>query len=458
MRILFYSTSSSVYDENLVSKTFPTYAQEFEDLAKKYAEYDFIIATQLPGMFLLDLSHDELAFKAKSVQYEIIKEDKEEEIADFLETLKPDLAIAVTFYTVPFDWLTAKDALVAEYLEKKGIKTICHNLQTALDCFDKWKTHNLLQRLNIKTPKAVYIHHELFINAANRTFVKSNVYKSAVLHEIEELNFPVIIKDTTGFSSYGTDVLENFEQVKNFLKSKKFTSDKIVEEFIKGAHLGTQIIGKPKGRKIVYEIEPPFLFSVNKYGITSPKQSEKAGPVNSKRYKIHKLNKILKHLSRACRFKGIAQVDLIFDGKDWFVIEINPRLSGMTTTYAHMQGKTVCETFLDSAQFLLKQSDGAKKTRTKRQKSKYYFTLNIKLSLADEYESKEFLKKSYIKKVYEIKNLAAQQLRERGYCELILTAKTKDELLENLEDLNNTYAQKMEKIFYENAKELIKKL
>lgn len=460
MRVLFYSTSSSNYDENLVSKNFPSNADELQTLALKYPEHEFIIATQLPGMFLIDISDKEGVQKAKNIRYKIIQADKEDEIAESISLLNPDLAIAATFYTVPFDWLTAKDAIVAKRLEARGIKTICHSLETSIECFDKWRTHNLLKRLKVNTPKAVYVHHELYINAGNRTFVKSNVYRTMVLEQIRELNFPLIIKDTTGFSSYGTDVIENFEEAKNWLKSKKFTSDRIVEEFIKGENFGVEIIGKPKKDKIEYEIKPPFLFSVNKYGITSPKQSVKAGPVSAKNYRLHSLNKVLKRLAKGCQFKGIAQVDLVFDGKTWFVIEVNPRLSGMTTSYATMEGKTVGERLLESAEFLLK-SKTKKTTRIHRCK-KAEFTLNIKLSLTDSkaenYEPKDFLQKDYIKKVYQIQNLAAKQIREKGYCEVILTGKTKKALLDNLEDLNSTHRQSMEASFYESAKLLIKKL
>ena len=49
-------------------------------------------------------------------------------------------------------------------------------------------------------------------------------------------------------------------------------------------------------------------------------------------------------------FMGLAQIDVVFDGNEWFVIEINPRLSGMTTTYEAMTETSVFEKLLCSAE------------------------------------------------------------------------------------------------------------
>ena len=138
MRILLYSTSSNIFEpKTAVVKNFPSSAQQLELLAKSFPEHSFIVATQLPGMFLLDMNGSENFQKANNVQYEIIKSDDEAEIADFLYSLNPEIAIATTFFVTPFDWLTAKDALVADFLRQKGIKTVCHSVKTALTRFDK---------------------------------------------------------------------------------------------------------------------------------------------------------------------------------------------------------------------------------------------------------------------------------------------------------------------------------
>ncbi len=449
MNILFYSTSSSIFDaQTAITKSFPSCAFEFEQLSQKYPEHTFIIATQLPGMFLVDTTEQTVFPKAKNIRYELISFDEENKIADFLTSLKPDLAIASTFYVTPFDWLTAKDALVAKYLRQNGIKTLCHNLDTALACFDKCHTHTTLEKLSVNVPKAVYVNHSLFINAGNRKTIKSNVYKTALLEQIKELSFPVVIKDTTGLSSYGMDVLESFAQVNDWLKSKKFTSDRIIEEFIKGEQFGAEVeaIYNQQTNTFNYKILPPFIFSVNKYGITSPKQSIKAGPVTSERYKLQELNSMLLNIAEKLNFQGLAQFDLVFNGTKWFVIEINPRLSGLTHSCNALKNIFMGERLFSLSGLLQNQAEPQN------------FVLNIKLSLLQDQEFSELSSLNYIKHIYQIENKKAQQLRERGYCEVILCAKTKIELEQNLEDLYKNFTAKIEESFYKKAKELINKL
>jgi D-alanine-D-alanine ligase-like ATP-grasp enzyme len=455
MRYLFYSTSSNNYnEEDWISYSFPLCKDETEKLALLYPEHTFIIATQKPGTFLLDNAALPDNLKAENLEYHLINFDDEKEIAQFLSDLKPDIAAAASFYLQPFDWFTVKDSLVAATLRQKGIRTVCHSRRTALTCFDKWQTHSLLQKLNLNTPECIFVDHALFINAGNRPVIKSNVYKTAVLEELRNLHYPVIIKDTTGLSSLGTDVLNSYGELYDWLKSKKFTGDRIVEEYIRGLHLGTEIHALSAGKGFKYKIMPPLLFSTNKYGITSPKQSIKCGPVTSRRFRLFALNRMLKKLSQECRFEGITQVDLIFDGKKWFIIEINPRLSGMSETYGCMQNKTVIKTLAECAGIKNK-----KKTAIRdRLLKKNNFILNIKYPLLDEAKLKKAAELDFVKKVHQTQNLAARQLREKGYCEIIITGKNKKELKKNLHLLKDSLPEQTEEIFFEKAEALIKEL
>jgi len=316
MRVLFYSTCSSVFDPSSQTETqFPSCRTQLEQFAKKFNEHTFIIATQPPGMFLTDNDFEMAENSLNNIEYYTIPCNNEEEIAQFLISLNPDICLAASFYVNPFDWLSVKDSIVGSYLQKNNIKTFCHRIDFSMTCFDKFLTSSFLQKNKINTPHSLYINHSLFINAANRPHIKSNVYRTGILEQIKSFKFPVIIKDTTGLSSYGTDVLENYPAVYDWLKSKKFTSDRIIEEYIQGIHAGTEIYAIPKKNGFKYKIQPPLIFSVNKYGITSPKQSIKTGPLKKTGYKINSLNKMLKNLAKKANLKSFTQIDLIFDKK-----------------------------------------------------------------------------------------------------------------------------------------------
>ena len=462
MRILFYSTSSNVYDgEAITTTTLPSFTSQWDFLADEHSENDFLIATQLPAMFLCDVEGNNIA-ESEKVRRILIKSDKEKEIAEELAELKPDLAVAVSFYVVPYDWLTIKDAMVADYLRKMGLPTICHSVETATICFDKWRTHEFLEKIGVNCAKAVYMHHELWINGGNRRDLLSNVYRDSVFHEIKKLNFPVIIKDTTGLSSFGADVVNSFDEAVGILRSKKTTSDRIIEEMISGEQFGCEIYGTHDGTKGCYTVLPPFKFSVNQYGITSPKQSVKIGPVGTDeesagRYKIQELNEMLIKMAEELKLDGIAQVDLVFTGEKWFVIEVNPRLSGMSTTYAASARVPLPEMIYDELKIENTRIENGKLKTENFQLStfNFQFSLNIKFPILDEKRLLKLKAVPYVAFVNQIENHAARQIREQGYCEVILCGKTREELRENMTDLRERFSDVCEAAFFDKALELL---
>lgn len=449
MRILFYSTNSNIFDgENTHLETRPFLNDDWEKLAEEHKEHTFIIATQLPGMFLLDVSKNEIAKKSPLIEYHIIEDDDETKISDFLTSLKPDIAVAASFYTPPFDWLAVKDAVIAEKLREGGIKTICHPVKAALISFDKWETHNFFEKCGVNHAKAVYFNHELFINGGNRREIKSNVYKTAFYNELKKLRYPVIIKDTTGLSSYGMDVVHSFGDAKSIIISKKTSSSRIIEEMILGEQFGLEAVRVIKDGKAVVKILPPFKFSVNKYGITSPKQSVKAGPaLHEEKYNLAELYKMISILLEELNLNGSANFDLVFnsESRKWFVLEINPRLSGMTTTYAVSLQKSVPELLFSIA-------DGNFET------DKIKPAMNIKFPLLTVEKIEKAISLGFVDFVNQQENLGAKQLREKGYSEMIFSADSFDELKANLETLKEVFKDDMEEIFFNNALALLDSL
>lgn len=436
---------------------------------------------------MLDLEGNEVKQKAECAQYVLLQKDEPLELAEEIASYKPDAVIAATFWTTPYDWLPVKDALVAEQLKSLGIKTYCHSTETAVNCFDKWRTHQTLEKLNvIEMPKAVYVHHALFINGGNRRELKHNVYRQSVIQQIKSLRFPVVIKDTVGLSSYGMDVIHSYQDALVYLNSKRNTSDRIVEEYIHGIQFGAEIYGTTEktadgsadNSADSYYISPVFMFSVNKYGITSPKQSVKLGPVNSEKFHISELREQLKLLAQKMHFEGAAQVDLVYSEQNakWYLIEINPRLSGMSQTVAASVNKNIFTLLLENTLFaesarvsttgtssaeqrsvFSTDTDCANKTHlctTAASPAKYVFDFKLPLLTGEQFESvKKFQSLKYI---CQTENLAARQLREQGFCEIIFGASSSlMELEQSLEQLKKEYSSLIEPVFFENAMNML---
>ena len=414
MRIIFYSTNSNIFDEeNFKIKVMPKNAATFSNFCKSHPEHEFFCVTQKPGMFLpekTDGSHDAV-FTLPNVHYLPLETDTDT-FAGTVAALKPDMAIAMTFWIEPYDWLPVSDAIVGEKLKAAGIRTICHSVETALICFDKWRTYNELARLGFKVAAAVFCDHDLYFCAGSNKEVLRNVYKESVLAQIRGLRLPVIIKDTTGLSSYGMTVAHTYGEVAGYLNSKRNNSNRLIEEFISGRQFGLEIYGLPGD----YTVLPPFEFSVNQYGITSPKQSVKYGPCQLPDV----LKEMMLRLAEGLGLCGAAQVDLILDDKgDWHIIEINPRLSGMSYTYAAACGLSVFDMLYNTVIEPVEITAELKK-----------FVISLKLPLMSESQMKELLSLPGVKLLNQTNDLAAKQEREKGFCECIIAAQEK-EILQN---------------------------
>ena len=421
MRIVFYSTNSNAFDEeNFKISVIPSNETAFKAFCASHSDCDFFCLTQKPGMFLPESSAES---ELSNVFY-LPQETDTQAFADFILSLKPDLAIALTFWTKPFDWLTISDSLVAQKLQAQGIKTICHSVETSLICFDKWRTHNELLRLGFEVPRAVFSDHNLYFCAGSNREVLRNVYKESLLSQIKNLKLPLIIKDTTGLSSYGMTVVHTYGEAAGYLNSKRNNSNRLIQEFISGRQFGLEIYGVPGN----YTVLPPFEFSVNQYGITSPKQSIKTGPCELP----DELRKMMLKLAENLKFYGCAQVDLILDeeGK-WHIIEINPRLSGMSYTYACWLDVSVYELMYKAAMSTV--------VEPVEINANHRYVLNLKLPLMSENQMKEILQLPGVKLLNQTNDLAAKQEREKGFCECIIAAGEKSVLQKTVEKFSELF-------------------
>lgn len=457
MKILFYSSNSNYFDYNTFKIfSYPTCKMDFEKLQNDFPQHEFFVVAELPAMFLIDIENNGTVEKASNVKYFIFNSEEKISVKDFSKKIiefNPDVAIPISFWVNPFDWLSIKDSLIAECLQTNEIKTFCNSTLTSQICFDKNSTYQKMQELisnnkieNLKTPKSVYVHHELFWAERNRNELKENVYKEFIFSQIENLNYPVIIKDTFGVSSYGMEVATSYNQVVSFLNSKRNNSDRIIQEYIDGLHFGTEIFSTSDFSNSTennfsqkkHFVLSPFIFSTNKYGITSPKQSVKLGPINDEKFYISKLKKSLVQLASEFNFSGITQVDLILKNDQWYLIEINPRVSGMSKTYSVTLEKNLLEIFIEL--FLFDKSD---KNIFEQIFEKNNFAINFKIPLLEKNQFDELSKNPNVKYLNQMENLIAKQEREKGFCQVVLNSKNS---FEELKTIFNDFINKNENI------------
>lgn len=450
MKLVLFSTNSNKYVPGIMNlSSLPTCFDQWEEVSSFYPDLKITLVMQLPGMFLLDIFEGKIK-KSSKIDYVFIDEncDSAEEIANFITSLNPDVAFAVTYWAAPFDWLPIKDALVTEILKKNGIKAFCHSADSAFVCFDKFRMADFFGKNGFNCAKNVFVHHEMFFIHRSKNELKTNVYREYVLQKIKELKFPVVVKDTTGLSSFGMDVCKTYNEVVHVLNSKKNNGDRLVEEFIEGDSFGAEIYGSSGN----FAISPVLINSVNQFGLTSPKQNVKLGPVLNSNFKIDELKKELLRLAELLKFEGIAQVDLIFSNKKWYFVEVNSRISGMTQTIAASYGMSLYKFLIE---LILSMSKNEPFLENKNTNCKY--VMNLKFPLLEKELMKKLASLPFVFCVNQIENKGAKQLREVGYLEVIFgNTKELSSLMQELDEINALFPNQMEKVFYENAKKLAK--
>lgn len=438
MKIVFFSSNSNTHNpDTYLIKTLPAWKTQWEEFIKNHPQHEFITISQLPALFMPENTI-------------ICDKDNSKEFALEIASYKPDLVIALSFWTDLFDWLPVKDSLIAEELKQLNIPCIVNSVETSMICFNKSETQNFFGAKNILQPKSLYINHDLYFCGGNRKEIKYNVYKEAIISQISNMQFPLIIKDPVSLSSYGMSVVNTKGEAINYLNSKKHSSDRLIQEFIKGENIGVEIYGtcsdKNGNKEYQCSILPPFTFSTNQYGITSPKLSLKYGPVILSDKLQSKLESTIYNLAQQLNLQGPAQIDLILKDDDFYVIEINPRLSGMTTSCCISADKSLYQLVFD---LLI----------DKQIYSKEIFkpVINMKLPLL-EYSDLEKLKEiPFVKFINQINNLEAKQEREKGYCEIIIKGDSTQELKENISLLQKKFPCFIEIALENKAKDLIEK-
>ncbi len=346
-KVVLYSSNSKNRDKNSNCTVFPSWASQWDQMAKKHPELDITLVVQLNGRYFLDIRDGELIKEPDNIHVKILP--KEAKIPEFVETvyaLSPDIAIAMPGPVSGYDWNCIRDASIAEGLRRKGIETICYSNKTALDCFDKWRTQQMLQSNGFRTPNGLYLHHELFASQKGSEASTGNVYQEYILYQVENMEMPVVIKSTTGASSMGIHIAKDYDDAKEYLLSEKLDEDVLIQEFLVGEEYGMEIHGN-KGN---YVISPPYrIFNIDKGELNDPlgKNTLKYGPILDEKLKIGELRKQLLRLANIMEFTGIIEVDLVLVKDEWYILEINNRWSGLTTLVTSSQGRVPYDVYVE---------------------------------------------------------------------------------------------------------------
>lgn len=348
-RIVLYSSNSKRRDKSSNCTVYPKWARQWDEAAARHSDDEIWLVVQLNGRYFLDICDGKLVSEPERIHVKVLPmEAKLKEFVEAISAIEPDIAIAMPGPVSGYDWNGIRDAGIAEGLRKKGIKAICYSGETALNCFDKWRTHQILKANGFRIPEALYLHHELFASSGQATVSTGNVYQEYILWEVENMKMPVVIKSTTGSSSMGIYVAKNYEDAEKYLLSGELLEDVLIEEFLEGEEYGAEVHGD-KGH---YVVSPPYrIFNTVKGQLNDPLGATtlKYGPVTDEKLHVEAIRSELKRLADIMGFCGIMEVDLVLVKGEWYILEINNRWSGLTTLITASQDRLPYDVYIEEA-------------------------------------------------------------------------------------------------------------
>ena len=205
-----------------------------------------------------------------------------------------------------------EDGEIQKFFEENEIMFTGSNAQSSKITMNKIKTKEIWKKNNIKTP-------EYFIYEENFEIDNLSLFEKWVIK-------PNLEGSSNGISSYN-----NFEGKDNFQKkineAKKYDDSVLIERFIPGKEITVPVINKKCLRPIHIIPEGEFYDFEAKYVSGKTKYLEYA--IASE--ELETLNNLVINAHELVGAENWARIDIIYDGEDYFFIELNS-VPGMTET------------------------------------------------------------------------------------------------------------------------------
>lgn len=216
-----------------------------------------------------------------------------------------------------------RDATVKELLDAQGIPTVMTPLPSTLALCDKWETKQLLLRAGLDTPRGVKADSDLLAGRG----VPVPAYADALRGAAAGIGYPLLSKPLWDSTSMGIRALPDAAALDAYLADPPEVSA-VIEECVSGALCSVDIVGEPGTYRVLPPCwtgtagtEPVFTFADLRWCGPRPQADADFEPVAAK----------LVALCEDLGVQGSVNVDMIYTGSRYLVLEINPRIGGATT-------------------------------------------------------------------------------------------------------------------------------
>jgi D-alanine--D-alanine ligase len=212
-----------------------------------------------------------------------------------------------------------EDGRIQQELEKHGFPYLGSDSKSSAECFDKWKTREILTKENINIPAGILVN--------KLSYIKQNLTKR-----------PHVLKVRRGGSSIGTLICRDNKSLSGKELDMLFDLDEeaLLEELIQGVEITVPILDQQALTPV--EIIPPpdgeFDYE-NKYNGAS---RELSPPKNVGEQIQAAAKKIAEKVHKAMGCKHLSRIDMMIDNNDKiYVLEINT-IPGLTPQSLYPKG------------------------------------------------------------------------------------------------------------------------
>lgn len=254
---------------------------------------------------------------------------------DLAARIKAWGADRVVSISVPDD-KALRDSVLRELLEAEtGIPVIIHPPATVATLCSKWDTRVALAGLGFAVPPGFLLSGDLLHGRG----VAYGAYQDYVERRLAALAFPVMVKPVWDSMATGVLRFDSPDSLRSWLWRDAPPVDLVVEEFVDGELYGIEVIGADGE----YVCQPLIRKCTGRSEDFVPFNHIRFGPVDEPAGVVAALRARVVTTARALDLRGSAEFELVRRDDEFYVIEVNPRVSGMTNLSSAISGRNAYE-------------------------------------------------------------------------------------------------------------------
>ncbi|MFJ4776606.1 acetyl-CoA carboxylase biotin carboxylase subunit family protein [Streptomyces sp. NPDC088762] len=216
-----------------------------------------------------------------------------------------------------------RDAAAKAFLEAAGIPTIMTPLAATMLLVDKWETKQLCERAGLEVPAGFRADSDLL---AGRGLPVPG-YRDALRVQAERIGYPLMSKPVWDSTSMGIRTLHSAADLDAYLAPPPQVSA-VVEQVVEGDLCSVDIVGRPGTYRVLplcwtgrAGAEPVFTFADLRW----------CGPRPEADAAFAEVARTLVGLCGDLGVCGSVNVDMVYSGGRFVILEVNPRIGGATT-------------------------------------------------------------------------------------------------------------------------------